>query len=222
MLTLQKQALGFINKASYGGHTDPLFKHNGILKLTDIYLLQSAVFIYDSKHSKLPLSSEIFYCSGNVWTTCQSNNVPLPKPRTNFSGGSFYYNVPKIWNNLDITTKLVSNKDCFSEPIKTVIRVTMLSMYHVIIQTVLTAIDIEKNLFNANNFHILVSVTGHSYLFTLWLYCLHYLDGQCKISVKSIFVGSYGHVLCEIKSRSKSRKSEKRLFVYNGASSNFQ
>ena len=118
LLTLQKQALRFINKASYRAHTDPLFKRNGILKLTDIYKLQAAVFIYDYKHSKLPLSFENFYCSGNVRSTRQSNNIPLPTPRTNFSGGSFYYNVPKIWNSLDITTKLISNKNCFIRTIK--------------------------------------------------------------------------------------------------------
>jgi len=43
----QKRAVRIINKSKYNSHTDPIFKSLNILKVKDIYILQSLMFIVD-------------------------------------------------------------------------------------------------------------------------------------------------------------------------------
>ena len=53
---LQKRAIGTIIHKSYNYHTDPLFKGCGILKLSDQYIHDVAVFVHTFKYGKLPKS----------------------------------------------------------------------------------------------------------------------------------------------------------------------
>ena len=53
---LQKRAIRVINRKQYNSHTDPLFKASKILKLSDLFEYQSALFMYDYLHNSLPES----------------------------------------------------------------------------------------------------------------------------------------------------------------------
>ena len=55
-ILLQKRAMRIINNAKYNSHTDPLYKFCGILKLEDLYLQQSLLFVFDFLSSNLPVS----------------------------------------------------------------------------------------------------------------------------------------------------------------------
>ena len=44
---LQKRAICCIHKANYNSHTDPLFKHSKLKKLTDIYETQVLLFMHN-------------------------------------------------------------------------------------------------------------------------------------------------------------------------------
>ena len=55
-ILLQKRAIRIINNASFNSHTEPLFRSSKIMKITDMYEYQSALFIFDFIHDKLPAS----------------------------------------------------------------------------------------------------------------------------------------------------------------------
>ena len=56
-----------ISNAKYNSHTDPLFKSCGILKLEDLYLQQSLLFVFDFLSSNLPVSfTDMFKFNRNM------------------------------------------------------------------------------------------------------------------------------------------------------------
>ena len=64
LLLIQKRVIRIINNKNYRHHTDPLFKANQILKITDLYKCHVSSFVYDFTHHFLPGSFER-YCSGH-------------------------------------------------------------------------------------------------------------------------------------------------------------
>ena len=55
-ITLQKRAIRSINKATYNSHTDPLVRSSQILKVPDLYIYQSTLFMFDYVNKNLPSS----------------------------------------------------------------------------------------------------------------------------------------------------------------------
>ena len=110
---LQKRALRIINRKGYRAHTDPLFHTNNLLKVTDIYRLHSALFIYDYKYGKLPMSFNNFFPNprNHKITTRQLNNIYLIKPRTTFAINSPFYAIPHSWNSLSEHYKALKNRN---------------------------------------------------------------------------------------------------------------
>ena len=51
---LQKWAIRTINNSKYNSHTEPLFKKNNLLKLSDIYYLNALKFYFKYKRDMLP------------------------------------------------------------------------------------------------------------------------------------------------------------------------
>ena len=91
-----------LNKASYNGHTDPLFKSSKILKLNDLYERQVILFMHDYIANKLPSSfNDIFIFNRdrpNSHNTRQSNHLYEERCLSKFSQNLPLYNFPKIWN----------------------------------------------------------------------------------------------------------------------------
>ena len=46
-ITLQKRTIRTINKATYNSHIDPLFRSSQVLKVPNLYIYQSALFMFD-------------------------------------------------------------------------------------------------------------------------------------------------------------------------------
>ena len=60
LLRVQKRAIRVINNKKYRHHTDPLFKRNNIVKVSDLYQLQVFSFMHDLVNNKLPGSFDDF------------------------------------------------------------------------------------------------------------------------------------------------------------------
>jgi len=57
LICFQKRAVRLLTHSTFPAHCNPLFILLGILKLSDIYKLQIGLFMYNSKHDLLPISS---------------------------------------------------------------------------------------------------------------------------------------------------------------------
>ena len=98
----QKRAIRIINKAQYNSHTEPLFKASSVLKLKDIYELQTLLFMIRFEKKLLPLSfNNMFLHNREIHPnriTRQSNHIYIKMPRNNFVANLPSYRIPKIFN----------------------------------------------------------------------------------------------------------------------------
>ena len=115
--TLQKRALRIINNKRYRSHTDPIFKSENILKITDIHKLHVSLFMFDYYHKTLPKSFEHYIPTYNLATntriTRQHNQIRTGKPRTNFSSKLPLHHFTKLWNNLEYTIQNLKSRHKF-------------------------------------------------------------------------------------------------------------
>ena len=115
--TLQKRALRIINNKRYRSHTDPIFKSENILKITDIHKLHVSLFMFDYFHKTLPKSFEHYIPTYNLATstriTRQHNQIRTGKPRTNFSSKLPLHHFTKLWNNLEYTIQNLKSRHKF-------------------------------------------------------------------------------------------------------------
>jgi len=58
---LQKRAIRTINRAHFNSHTEPLFKSSAVLKVSDQYIFQVTMFMYDYTHGNFPNSFDRTY-----------------------------------------------------------------------------------------------------------------------------------------------------------------
>ena len=102
MFKLQKRAIRIINKTTYRAHTDPLFKTCKILKLQDIYALQSILFMQSYETNTLPASFDnMFKHNSDIHPhihTRQSSNIYINTPKNNFIQNLPNFLIPKMWN----------------------------------------------------------------------------------------------------------------------------
>ena len=117
LLLIQKRAIRIINNKNYRHHTDPLFKANKILKITDLYKYHVSSFMYDFTHHFLPGSFEryIVVDTGNKYTitTRHHHDIFKTRPRTTFSSKLPNHNFVNIWNEIDENLKSCSSKVIF-------------------------------------------------------------------------------------------------------------
>ena len=66
LFVLQKRAIRIINNKKYRTHTEPLFKSENILKITDLYKLHVSLFMFDLQNEALPLSFQTYYINGTL------------------------------------------------------------------------------------------------------------------------------------------------------------
>ena len=119
LLLIQKRVIRIINNKNYRHHTDPLFKANQILKITDLYKCHVSSFMYDFTHQFLPGSFEryIVVDTGNNYTitTRHHHHIFKTRPRTTFSSKLPNHNFVNIWNEIDENLKLCSSKVMFKQ-----------------------------------------------------------------------------------------------------------
>ena len=98
----QKRAIRIINNKVYNSHTDPLFRHNNILKIRDLHQLQNALFAHDYKHDTIPRSFRTYFTAHNQNKTDlkHPNHIFRQKPPTKFSSLLPVHQIPSMWNSL--------------------------------------------------------------------------------------------------------------------------
>ena len=71
---MQKRIIRIINKSHFNAHTEPIFKDLGILKLSDIHLLQLDQFMYSCKNSFLPPKFNNNFSQSNQFHSYNTRN----------------------------------------------------------------------------------------------------------------------------------------------------
>lgn len=98
---LQKKVIRAICNKPYRYHTDPLFKHERIPKIGDLFKLNVQLFMHDYKSDKLPKSFNSFFkLKHSQIQTRYHNQIFRERPRTKFSAMLPYHTYPIIQNEL--------------------------------------------------------------------------------------------------------------------------
>ncbi len=118
---IQKRALRTIHKTTFRSHTEPLFKSSNILKVSDIYKLQTSLFMYDFNNNLLPPSFSDFHIAKT--NTCpiitrQISLMQTDRPRTNFSAKLPKHSFPRIWNTIDPDIRSSKTRYTFKNKLK--------------------------------------------------------------------------------------------------------
>ena len=100
---LQKRAIWTINNAKLYSHTEPLFKATSIIKITDQYIFQSTLFLFDFITKYLPYSFEQMFRFNNSRATRQSDLLYETRCKTHFANKLTLHAIPKIWNKWFLT-----------------------------------------------------------------------------------------------------------------------
>ncbi len=117
LFVMQKKLIRSMSKADYLAHTHELFVQLGILKLEDIYYMETAKFMYKYVCMDLPVSlSNIFQntCMVHSHATRQASHIRGYHPRTNLSSKSVLCQGPAIWNALHVDIQNKSSLRSFS------------------------------------------------------------------------------------------------------------
>ena len=102
---LQKKAIRIIYNSTYNAHTDPIFKKLKLLKVKDIFMIQSLKFYYKYSNNKLPgYFTNMFQNINEVHghNTRASQSMYIPRTRHNKTSKSARYSIPEIINNFPI------------------------------------------------------------------------------------------------------------------------
>ena len=103
---LQNKAIKVIGGGKWRDRATPFYKKLKILKIVDIYKLETAIFMYKYRTNKLPAGMNIlFQETSQVHTKCTRtanlNNYFIPFYRTNRLQNSIQYQGAKLWNSID-------------------------------------------------------------------------------------------------------------------------
>ena len=103
---LQNKAIKVIGGGKWRDRATPFYKKLKILKIVDIYKLETAIFMYKYRTNKLPAGmNNLFQETSQVHTKCTRtanlNNYFIPFYRTNRLQNSIQYQGAKLWNSID-------------------------------------------------------------------------------------------------------------------------
>ena len=100
---LQKRAIRLVDNASYLAHTEPLFKKHNCLKLIDIIINNTCIFMYKNHKGLLPeKSKKLFVQVAEVhsYNTRQATNLYLKKNVTSYKAHCISIKGVTLWNTL--------------------------------------------------------------------------------------------------------------------------
>ena len=115
---IQKKAIRIISKNDYGASTEPIFKELNLLPLDKIILKSNLSMFHSIHHQYAPPALH------NLWPKNAARNLEhelrnancyyMPKINYSITNRFPFYNLPKIWNNYQGSSKLHSNRTTFS------------------------------------------------------------------------------------------------------------
>ena len=121
ILLLQKKAVRICTNSFYLMHTNPLFHQLKILKVDDINVLQTSLFMFKYKKEALPtIFRNYFTYNRNIhsYPTRTRNNIHLHNPKILLAHKSLRHHGPDIWNTLPDFMKEISHLNCFKRNMK--------------------------------------------------------------------------------------------------------
>ena len=121
ILLLQKRAMRIIINANYLSHTEPVFHRLRSLRIQDIHILQTSIFMYKYSQNQLPsLFHNIFNLNSNIhaYPTRRSSDYHLENPKIILAQKSIRHNGPDVWNNLPNNLKQCSSLFSFKASLK--------------------------------------------------------------------------------------------------------
>lgn len=104
LFKLQKKIVRILKSAPYKASTDPIFKELKILKLHDIFLMYTLLFVFKFVKGMLPKIFDGFFIRNNTVIrrkTRQSNLFRVPVCRTVLYEKTIKFNGAKEWNNIE-------------------------------------------------------------------------------------------------------------------------
>ena len=115
---LQKRVIRIINKKRHRSHTDPIFKSESILKISDLYKLHVSLFMFDLQNGSLPISFKTYIqqsetATHNTMYTRQHGLLKKERARTTFSSKLPKHNFTNIWNNISENIRNAVNRLLF-------------------------------------------------------------------------------------------------------------
>ena len=129
LLLLQKRALRIITHSNYLAHSEPLFYNLKTLKINDIHIWQTGIFMYKYTFNQLPSSFHNTFTYNSTihsYPTRHATDYHLENPKLVVALKSIRHMGPDIWNalpnNLRHNTSLHSFKSHFKR--------MLLSKYH--------------------------------------------------------------------------------------------
>ena len=118
---LQKRAVRLCSGSHYLAHTDPIFKRLKLLKLSDINILQTAIFMFKLSHNIVPGNFNSMFTRNwqiHSYNTRNSDNFHLTNPRTTLSSRSIRHRGPDVWHSLTNESKQYSFLSTFKRKLK--------------------------------------------------------------------------------------------------------
>ena len=108
LITMQKRVIRIISGAKYNDHTGPLFKQAHILKLDDIYKMETLKIVYSCIHKDLPTPlGRLFTLNSEIHkrNTRQQADLHTKKCRTTLASQHIESRGPHFWNSLTTDIK---------------------------------------------------------------------------------------------------------------------
>ena len=121
---LQKRAVRVITLSKYQAHTDPLFTKLRILKISDIYKVQTSVYMYKCKNNLLPValinSNDFTVRNTLAYNIRNPQQLELPFASHNTRRSSIKFAGPAIWNEMskNIDFNVINNLTLFTNTIR--------------------------------------------------------------------------------------------------------
>ena len=111
-----------ITFSRFDEHSTPLFRLLNIVKLSDLVIFYTAVFMFKFHNNSLPSSFDTFFSSvADIHTyktrSAANQSYYLPRARTNYGIFNIRFQGPKVWNSLDKNVKSTSYRK-FKENLK--------------------------------------------------------------------------------------------------------
>ena len=124
LLPLKNRTIRTINKTIFNSHTDPLFRSSQVVKVPDLYISQSALFMCDYIKNNLPVSFILTAFSLSIGTSKLSIGTSKPSVKhANLIYCVFrdarlalpvnLHTLPKLWNFHDTNLSSISNHQLF-------------------------------------------------------------------------------------------------------------
>ena len=127
LLLLQKKLIRILTNSGYYAHTEPLFKELKLLKLDDLYILNSQILMYQCIiMNKYPtLRDSITNTQANHEHGTRTVDLRLPYCRTTKSKQRLLYQSIKNWNSVPYELKSITSLKAF----KTECKISLLNNY---------------------------------------------------------------------------------------------